>query len=152
MLNMHRWIPVLFIPTLLFAGCAPKSAPPLTDGEFSVAYEEPDATGWTAFLELTVKDGKIAQVNFDYWGSGDAQGTLKSESPAYNEAMAAVTGTKPELYLAMLEEDLLKSQAVDQVDVISGATTSSEDFKTFALLALEASQKGDFRPVVLPQP
>lgn len=151
-MNMHRWIPVLFIPALLFAGCAPKTAAPLSDGTFSVAYEEPDATGWTAFLELTVKDGKIAQVNFDYWGSGEAQGTVKSENPAYNEAMAAVTGTKPEEYLALLEADLLKSQDVDQVDLITGATTSSEDFKTFARLALEASQKGDLRPVLLPQP
>ena len=137
--------------SLALLGCQ-KPLDPLQDGTYEVTFHEPDPTGWTAFLVLHIEDASIVDVTYDYRGSGAQEGLLKSQDDAYAEAMFAVTGIKPVLYIQQLEDALLRSQDPEKIDTISGATTSTRDFKTFAKEALNASRQGKMTPIILPQP
>jgi len=147
----------LYIPSLIlmmslvFIGCQ-KPLDPLQDGTYEVTFDEPDPTGWKAFLILKIEDGSILEVTYDYRGYGVQEGILKSQDEAYAEAMYAVTGTKPILYIQKLEDALLTSQDPEKIDTISGATTSTRDFKAFVKEALNASRQGEGAPITLPQP
>lgn len=136
---------------LAFSGCTDRAETPLQDGTYSVRFDEPDSTDWIAVMSLTIEDQKILSVDYDYEGTGANEGRLKSEDTAYNEAMFSTKGTKPTIYLQELEDALLLHQDPDKVDTVSGATTSSEDFRTFVIAALEAARQGKTEPIIIPQ-
>jgi len=124
----------------------------LIDGLYSVTFDKADSTDWKAFLILTVEQNKIADVNFDYEGFGVNEGKLKSEDEAYNEAMLSSTGTNPQMYLNALETSLMKSGDPESISVVSGATTSSNDFIHFSQEAIKAAKDGNHDPIVIKQP
>lgn len=137
--------------TLLTTACTPKVLSPLQDGSYSVTFDDFDSTGWKAFMVLEVENSTITHVEYDYIGTPENGGILKSQDLSYAEAMFSVAGTKPQLYISQLETDLIESQDPDKVDVVTGATTSTKDFKHFASIAIEASRKGDTTPIIVPQ-
>lgn len=136
----------------IVTGCRSTTEKPLQDGTYFVTFDEPDSTSWKAFMTLEILDGKIVAVQYDYEGTGENQGKLKSEDVAYNEAMFATKGTNPVLYLEELRNALLLHQDPDKVDTVSGATTSSRDFRTFSSAALEAAREGNEEPIIITQP
>ena len=145
----------LFITSLfmigILAGCQNNIEKPLQDGNYSVIFDKPDPTNWKAFMSLEILNGEITSVNYDYEGTGENQGTLKSEDKAYNEAMLATKGTNPVIYLDQLEKALLLHQNPDEVDTVSGATTSSKDFRTFSTALLKAAQEGNEELIIVKQ-
>lgn len=147
-----RFLLSMMIIIVLTTSCTVKSGNELIDGQYHVTFDQADSTGWKAFLTLTVEQNKIAAVNFDYEGVGANDGKLKSEDKAYNEAMLSSTGTNPQMYLSALESSLLKSGDPDRVSVVSGATTSSNDFIQFAKKAMKAAKEGDHNPIIIKQP
>lgn len=143
----------IMIMIALTASCGAKTGSrELIDGIYSVTFDQADSTDWKAFLILTVEQNKIASVNFDYEGFGANEGKLKSEDEAYNEAMLSATGTNPQMYLSALEASLMKSEDPENISVVSGATTSSNDFIRFAKEALKAAMDGNPNPIVMKQP
>ncbi|WP_167848994.1 FMN-binding protein [Geotoga petraea] len=87
--------------------------------------------GWVDFVELTVKDGKIADVLMDSYNVED--GSLKSNDANYAKNM----GMDPEKYFGELAKDLEKSQNIDEVDTVTGATHSSDNFRALVKGILE---------------
>ncbi|WP_312460460.1 FMN-binding protein [Proteiniclasticum sp.] len=144
-------ITVLAFITLFLSSCASEPLSPLQNGSYSVIFDDFDSTGWKAYLVLYVKDQKIENVEYDYIGSSTNGGKMKSEDSSYAEAMYSITGTKPELYIRQLVDSLLTHQDPDQIETVSGATTSTKDFKKFAKLAIEAARKGDTSPITVSQ-
>ncbi|MGB4589114.1 MAG: FMN-binding protein [Clostridiaceae bacterium] len=137
----------------LTSSCTPKTEENvLTNGLYSVTFDRADSTDWKAFLTLTVEQNKITAVNFDYEGFGPNEGKLKSEDEAYSEAMLSSTGTNPQMYLNVLETSLMKSGDPDSVSVVSGATTSSNDFIQFAKEAIKAAKSGNHNLIIIKQP
>ena len=136
----------------ILAGCQKEIEKPLQDGTYSVIFDEPDSTNWKAFMSIEVLNGEIISADYDYEGTGENQGKLKSEDLAYNEAMFATKGTNPAIYLKKLEEALLLHQNPDEVDTVSGATTSSRDFRTFTKALLEAAKEGNKEQLTIEQP
>lgn len=145
------YITLLALLTLFLSACAVEPASPLQNGSYSVTFDDFDSTGWKAYLVLHVKNQKIENVEYDYIGSSANGGILKSEDSSYAEAMFSVAGTKPELYIRQLVESLLTHQDPDKIETVSGATTSTKDFKRFAELAIEAAKKGDTSPIIVSQ-
>jgi len=143
---------VSIITISILAGCQNEIKEPLQDGTYSVIFDEPDPTNWKAFMSLEINNGEIVSVDYDYEGTGENQGKLKSEDIAYNEAMLATKGTNPVIYLEKLENALLLHQNPDEVDTVSGATTSSKDFRTFSAALLEAAKEGNEDQIILKQP
>ncbi|MFH5836310.1 FMN-binding protein [Proteiniclasticum sp. C24MP] len=152
---MRKPIRLIIASMILFSiltGCQNTAEKPLQDGTYSVTFNRPDSTSWKAFMTLEILEGEITSVNYDYEGTGENLGKLKSEDVAYNEAMFATKGTNPVLYLKELENALLLHQDPDKVDTVSGATTSSRDFRTFSSAVLEAAREGNEEPIILEQP
>jgi len=149
--NILRTISTIMITAGILAGCSAADPEPLIDGTYTVMFDRPDSTNWKAFMSVEISDGMITEVNYDYEGTGENEGTLKSEDEAYNEAMFATKGTKPTLYLDELETALLLHQDPDKVDTVSGATTSSRDFRTFVEAVLESARQGNEDPIIISQ-
>jgi major membrane immunogen (membrane-anchored lipoprotein) len=118
---------------------APAPAPAVEgfkDGVYKATQDKADQYGWKGFVEITIKDGKIATVTFDY----DNNGALKSKDEAYKAQMEPVSKTYPEKAFGELQAALVAKQDVAAVDAVTGATMSSNDFKALAVLALEQAK------------
>lgn len=118
---------------------APAPAPAVDgfkDGVYKATQDKADQYGWKGFVEVTIKDGKIATVIFDY----DNNGALKSKDEAYKAQMEPVSKTYPEKAFAELQAALVEKQDVAAVNAVAGATMSSNDFKALAVLALEQAK------------
>lgn len=106
------------------------------DGVYKATQDKADQYGWKGFVEITIKEGKIAAVTFDY----DNNGALKSKDEAYKAQMEPVSKTYPEKAFAELQASLVEKQDVAAVEVVAGATTSTNEFLALAKLALEQAK------------
>ncbi|MCC5911186.1 MAG: FMN-binding protein [Clostridiaceae bacterium] len=103
------------------------------DGPYRAELETGER-GWTSFVEFTVEDGRIVEVNYDEY---DEDNNLKSENEEYNERWEAAAGISAEEAYSALEEQLIQTQDIEAVDTVSGATASTDDFKEAVLQALK---------------
>ena len=95
---------------------------------------EMDEHGWKPAIEIVVENGEITSVDYDEYNAEDE---LKSEDDEYSDSMEGVSGVRPADAYEQLENDLIDNQDVNKVDVVSGATASSETFKDLASEALD---------------
>ncbi len=102
------------------------------DGVFSVKETKADERGYVAEIKLTVKAGLIAKIDYNEANKGNSKWADK----AYNASMKKMAGVSWVEAVQALEADLLKKQAPDKVDAISGATELSTRFKELAAAAL----------------
>lgn len=110
---------------------------PLQDGEYTL--EAPaDQRGWTTKFVLTVKDGKVEKADYDMYKDGKR----KSEDADYNKMMADKTKVSYADAVKKLNEALVKSSNAN-VDVVTGATNTTNAFKTYAKQLLEAAALGE---------
>lgn len=125
---------------------APKKT--YVDGTYKATYDYIDSHGWKPFVEITIKGDKITATKFDYINPA---GKLKSKDAAYNSAMKAASKTKtyPAIYTVALQKSLITTQNIDKVNAVSGATTSSTNFKTLAKVALANAKKGNKKTSIL---
>ncbi|MBS7858769.1 FMN-binding protein [Streptococcus suis] len=111
----------------------------LKDGTYK-AESGKDDYGYKIVHTLTVKDGKISESKFDY---ETEDGSLKSANEEYNKNMKDKAGVSAGEAIEQLNAALVEKQDLSAVEVVSGATHTSEDFKksTEALLAAAAEGK-----------
>ena len=121
----------------------------LTDGTYRAEYDKEDSRGWKAFVEVTVEGGQMTTVNFDYI---NADGAFKSEDADYNAKMKDVTGTNPAEFKVALADSLIATQNPAEVDAVTGATSSSDEFITFTTALMEQMQAGNTDVLVLAAP
>ena len=107
------------------------------DGVYNAAQDNFDDRGWKGQVQVEVKDGKVANVVFDYVNK---DGALKSKDEAYKTAMEPVTKTYPEKAFNELQAALVEKQDVAAVTAVAGATTSSNDFVALVKIALEQAK------------
>lgn len=109
----------------------------LQDGEYQL--ETPaDERGWKHSFKLVVKDGKIAQADYDML---DAEGKKKSENDEYNKMMADKAGVSFADAVKQLNESLVKGQKAE-VEVVTGATNTTKAFTEYAKQLLQAAKEG----------
>ncbi|MCR1951717.1 MULTISPECIES: FMN-binding protein [unclassified Clostridium] len=125
---------VAALATTVFVGCGNKEEAKesgLKDGNYS-AKGEKDERGYQASIEIEVKDGKIATVKYDEVGEKGS----KLDDAEYNTNMKAKSGTNPEEAFPKLQDALVEKQDVASIDVVTGATKTTDSFKTLAEKAL----------------
>ncbi len=130
---------VAALATTVFVGCGSKEEAKeagLKDGTYT-AQGQPDDKGNTASIEIEVKDGKIATVKYDEVSS---EGVSKLDNEEYNTNMKAKSGSNPIEAFPALEKSLVEKQDVASVDTVTGATHTSENFKTLAEEALKSAK------------
>ncbi len=94
---------------------------------------EPDERGWKAVVELTVEGGNITEVAFDEVNEEDAR---KSEDEDYLERWGTAANIDASEVYPKYEADLIESQNVEEVEVITGATSTHEKFQEVVKKAL----------------
>ncbi|KUO75642.1 MAG: hypothetical protein APF77_19190 [Clostridia bacterium BRH_c25] len=113
---------------------APAAANGFKDGSYKASQDKYDDYGWKGQIAIEVKDGKISSVDFDYVNKDNK---LKSEDQGYIKAMEDASKVNLAKAMEELESTLLGNQDATAVDAISGATTTSNDFKSLAESALK---------------
>lgn len=134
-------IAVATLATTILVGCGGSkntvSETGLKDGKYT-AESEVDDKGNKSNIEIEVKDGKIATVKYDEVNA--ETGVSKLDNAEYNTKMKEVSGSNPVEAFPKLEASLIEKQDAPSVDVVTGATGSSESFKTLAAKALESAK------------
>ncbi|NQK67142.1 FMN-binding protein [Streptococcus suis] len=120
------------------------TASALKDGTYK-AESGFDERGWKFVHEITVEGGKITASTADY---EDKDGNLKSENEEYNTNMKEKSGISSAEATDKLDEELLAAQSAD-VEVVSGATHTSENFKKSTEALLKAAEEGKTDTITL---
>lgn len=111
----------------------------LKDGTYKLE-EKNEKNGYRAVFEMTVKDGKITESKYD---NINADGKSKTEDTKYEESMKAKSGVGPKEYIKQLNDSFVKAQSASGVEVVTGATHSSESFQNYAQQLIQAAQDGN---------
>ncbi|MGO4938623.1 FMN-binding protein [Fundicoccus sp. Sow4_D5] len=115
----------------------------LQDGEYTLTTEA-DERGWAHQFTLVVKDGAIAESNYDMVNEA---GDLKSEDKEYNANMEDGTGTSFATAVEELNAALVENQSVEEIEVVSGASSTSNAFLAYAQQLLDAAAEGNTDPI-----
>ena len=113
---------------------APAAASGYKDGEYKASQDSYDSYGWKGQIAIEIKDGKIGSVDFDYVSKDNK---LKSQDQGYISAMESKTKINLAKAMEELESLLVSKQDLASVNAVSGATTTSNDFKGLAESALK---------------
>lgn len=119
---------------------ASESAGELQDGTYRIEELNFGDTGWKEALEITVEGGEITDASFD---SVNEEGVNKIEDEEYQEAMANVTEVGPQDFIPELESQVVGMTDPSEVEVVSGATGTSEKVQEWAQELYAAAQEGN---------
>ena len=109
--------------------------------------EENYSHGYRTKMSITVNNnGKITKSSYD---QVNKNGKSKVDDAAYNKQMKKVAKTNPKTYQPALNKSLVKSSDPTKVDVVTGATESSNTFIMYAEQLQNAAQKGDTNTITV---
>ena len=97
-----------------------------------------------------MSDGKISAAETD---CKNARGEKKSQDEDYREAMEQGVDTYPEKVYQQLAQELLDKQDPGKIEMVAGATASSEEFKLMVSELLDQRVKvGDTSELIVDMP
>ena len=111
----------------------------LRDGYYSAIAKEWDDYGWKEFITICVNNGVITTVEYN---AVNQAGFVKSWDTDYMALMKSVVGTYPLEYTRVYAGELLRTQGEDEIDVMTGATTSWHAFRQLSAAVLENARAG----------
>lgn len=132
---------MLIVITLLISGCGSK----MKDG-FYTAEMSDYSFGWKEYLCILVKDGDIVYAEFN---AKDPSGYIKSWDNAYMENMGTLSGTYPNEYTRYYVAELIESQNSEDIDTLTGATTSGSNFTRLAAAVTKQAAKGNSTTIIV---
>lgn len=112
---------------------------PLEDGTYNLE-EQNYSNGYRTVFSITVADGKITESNYD---NVNEAGESKADDEEYNTQMKEAAGSDPSEFIPALNESLVATQSAGDVEVVTGATHSSESFQNYAQQLIQAAQAGN---------
>ncbi len=128
-------LPLLLV--FLLAGCGKTEG--LQDGYYTAQASEYHF-GWKEYVTIIVKGGRIVSVEYN---AENASGFIKSWDNTYMQTMRHSNGTYPNEYTRYYAGQLLEGQGEDEIDALSGATSSYGSFQKLEAAVLEQAKKGD---------
>lgn len=134
---------VILVFVIWIVQCNPKG---MKDGYYTAEMAEFDDFGWKEYLCIQVKKGKIVSAEFN---ARNASGFIKAWDNSYMENMIAGSTTYPNKYTREYVQQLMDKQTDTEIDGISGATNSGNNFKKLAAVAVEQAKKGDSNTKVI---
>lgn len=118
------------------------------DGTYHAEFDRYDPRNWIAYVDVTVKDGKITKAYYDYTNEA---GDKRTEDKGYTEGFSkANNGMTPREAFDKLGQELVDEQDISKVDAVSGATHSSRNFTVLVPAALEKAAAGDTAKARIP--
>ncbi len=131
----RTWLLLFMI--LLLAGCGKNEE--LQDGYYTAQASEYNF-GWKEYVTIMVKGGQIVSVEYN---AENASGFIKSWDNAYMQNMLHSNGTYPNEYTRYYAGEFLEKQGKEEIDALSGATSSYDSFQMLEAAVLEQVRKGD---------
>ena len=125
------------IIALLLGGCSSETK--MQDGFYTAEMSE-YSHGWKEYLCIMVKNDKIVYAEFN---AKNPSGYIKAWDNAYMQSMNAVQGTYPNEYTREYVDRLIESQSPEEVDIITGATTSGDNFLKLSAAVVEQAVAGN---------
>lgn len=122
---------------LLLQGCGSQTK--MQDGFYSAEMSD-YSYGWKEYVCIMVKDNKIVYTEFN---AKDPSGYIKAWDNAYMQNMASVTGTYPNEYTRYYAAELIEKQNSSDLDALTGATTSGNNFMRLTAAVIEQAIAGD---------
>ncbi|MBC3802848.1 hypothetical protein GH808_00125 [Acetobacterium fimetarium] len=123
-----------------------KNMAPLVDGHYTASTRYYDNRGYAQKLDIVVKNNIIAQAEFsEISRSGADRQTLEGPDKTWEDLSPYTLNS---LYFR-LYNGLILSQTPDEIDVVSGATQTSERFIKLSEAVVAQGMKGDTEPLVL---
>ncbi len=141
-----KLICTLFIMLLILclSGCSSKNNG-MKDGFYTAEMSE-YSHGWKEYLCIMVKNDTIVYAEFN---AKNPSGYIKAWDNAYMKNMYTVNGTYPNEYTRNYVAQLIETQNPDQVDTISGASNSADNFDRLSRAVIEQAKKGDSATIVV---
>ncbi len=96
--------------------------------------------GWKEYVTISVKNGEIASVEYN---AKNLSGFIKSWDSNYMKNMNSIAGTYPNQYTRNYASQLCEKQSGENLDMISGASTSGVNFKMLSSAVIQQAKKGD---------
>lgn len=125
--------------TLLLSSCTEKKTDGMQDGTYTAQMSD-YSFGWKEYVTITVKNGIITATEYN---AQNASGFIKSWDNAYMNNMKSVTGTYPNEYTRYYAAQLTGQNKLPEIDTLSGATSSGNNFKKLASAVVAQAVKGD---------
>lgn len=136
-------ISILIVLVMLLTGCG--SSGDLKDGYYTAEMSE-FSNGWREYLVIQVSHGNIVSAEFN---AKNESGFIKAWDNSYMENMITLRGTYPNKYTREYVQQLLEQQTDIQVDTVTGATTSGDNFVKLVDAVLKQAAKGDSQTVIV---
>lgn len=136
-------VSILIILVMLFAGCG--SSGDLKDGYFTAEMAE-FSHGWKEYLVIQVSHGHIVSAEFN---AKNESGFIKAWDNSYMKNMISLQGTYPNKYSREYVQQLLEQQTDIQVDAVTGASTSGDNFVKLVDAVLKQAAKGDSKTAIV---
>ncbi len=133
------------ILSLLLIGCS-GSGEPVEDGIYRIELETVDVRGYKDFIEFQFTNGQLSSMKAD--AVEPTSGSFKSSDTELKADMQETTGTYPEKVYKDLVNQYIEKQSASQIDIIAGATTSSENFISLMEKAERAVRTNNFDGIV----
>lgn len=127
----------LLLAAFLLGGCS--AQPKMKDG-FYTAETADFSHGWKEYLCIMVKNDTIVYAEFN---AKDPSGYIKAWDNAYMERMNSVQGTYPNEYTRAYVAQLIEVQNSEEIDAVSGASSSGGNFLKLSAAVIEQARKGD---------
>lgn len=141
---MKKLLSVLFLGSaLVLTGCGgteESAEGELQDGTYRIEELNFGSTGWKEALEIVVDGGAITDANFESVNEDDVN---KIEDEDYQETMTNVSGTGPQDFIPELEEQIVGMEKPSDVEVVTGATSTSEKVQEWAEELYSAAEEGN---------
>lgn len=140
---MRRWniVIVFLMCALLLGGCSSNTAQTgeLQDGCYTAQMSE-YSFGWKEYVMITVRNGEIVTTEYN---AENPSGFIKSWDNAYMSNMRSVSGTYPNEYTRYYAARLTGQGRDAEIDTLTGATSSGNNFRLLAQAVIEQAVKGD---------
>jgi major membrane immunogen (membrane-anchored lipoprotein) len=117
-------ISIVTVILSIFAACTGNIE--IADGIYRAEYSDYDVKGYKDFIEITFEGGAVSGVVAD--GVSGLDGSLKSTSEEFRDEMETIAGTYPEKYYTDLINQYLENPDSSSIDIVAGATESSQSF------------------------
>lgn len=129
------WLGFLF----MLAGCGKQQKANMQDGSYTAQMVD-YSYGWREYLTITVKNGTIISTEYN---AENASGFIKSWDNAYMGNMKTVSGTYPNEYTRLYAAQLTGQEKGPDIDTVSGASMSGENFRRLSSAVIKQAMKGD---------
>lgn len=102
--------------------------------------------GWQEYLIIQGKGGRIVSAEYN---AKNESGFIKAWDNTYMKNMMSRQGTYPNKYTREYVQQLIDRQKNTDIDVVTGASNSGQNFVKFVEAVLEQAAAGDSATVVV---